>query len=389
MLYGILSKVNIFLLKSQKRRLNAYHAHKLAHSATTALRADILVGLAAGGDVRAVRDLLGREFTAHGGANVAHSAAKTPALMAAVKCGAVDTVRALLETGALVDGRDELTRETPLHAAAKRGDLRVVKCLLKFGADRYATVDTAPGDAAVGPTAHALARERGELHGNSSEAHLDCAKVLRLEPPTVEGVRVAKADDRSVTIAWPMPPSHRVALASFADELVEAYRVTGVQIGLTGHLATREVVQKRSKCVSAAEAARYEITIHDLPSLQALDITVAARTNGLFGRESQRVLAFTSGRRPRPTGAPRLAGQDTAAELEAAGYLGRRPLVSADRFGERSSLGTASKRARVYFVEGARAADPRRSDVDSPVSCPGGSRASPRTRSPSSSRPSR
>jgi hypothetical protein len=74
---GLVSKTNIFILKSQKRRLNSYHAHRIAAGTktTVTLRNDILVGLASSGDVRAVRDLLGRDFCADAGANAEHSAA--------------------------------------------------------------------------------------------------------------------------------------------------------------------------------------------------------------------------------------------------------------------------------------------------------------------------
>ena len=76
-LLGVLGKVNIFLLKSNHRRLNAYHAKKIAASKHSSLRDDILVGLAAAGDVSAVRDLLDRDFcAAGGGANAHHSAAR-------------------------------------------------------------------------------------------------------------------------------------------------------------------------------------------------------------------------------------------------------------------------------------------------------------------------
>ncbi|KAH8098025.1 hypothetical protein JL720_947 [Aureococcus anophagefferens] len=264
-------------------------AKKIAASKHSSLRDDILVGLAAAGDVSAVRDLLDRDFcAAGGGANAHHSAAHTPALIAAVKRGAVDTVRALLEEGADVDATDELTHERPLHVAAARGDLPVVKCLLKFGADRYATVDDGFDELRPGPTANRLATEHGTIAkncGKDDSGHVACAKVLRLEPPTVERVRVFSCDDRSVTIAWPIPGRHKSAVASYADELVEAYRVTAVQIGLAGHLATRVVEERRQKCVREASPHDYMITIHDLPSLQALDCTVAARTAGLYGRD--------------------------------------------------------------------------------------------------------
>ncbi|KAH8066049.1 hypothetical protein JL722_447 [Aureococcus anophagefferens] len=220
-------------------------AKKIAASKHSSLRDDILVGLAAAGDVSA--------------------------------------------EGADVDATDELTHERPLHVAAARGDLPVVKCLLKFGADRYATVDDGFDELRPGPTANRLATEHGTIAkncGKDDSGHVACAKVLRLEPPTVERVRVFSCDDRSVTIAWPIPGRHKSAVASYADELVEAYRVTAVQIGLAGHLATRVVEEeRRQKCVREASPHDYMITIHDLPSLQALDCTVAARTAGLYGRD--------------------------------------------------------------------------------------------------------
>ncbi|KAK7249997.1 hypothetical protein SO694_000056117 [Aureococcus anophagefferens] len=322
-------------------------AKKIAASKHSSLRDDILVGLAAAGDVSAVRDLLDRDFcAAGGGANAHHSAAHTPALIAAVKRGAVDTVRALLEEGADVDATDELTHERPLHVAAARGDLPVVKCLLKFGADRYATVDDGFDELRPGPTANRLATEHGTIAkncGKDDSGHVACAKVLRLEPPTVERVRVFSCDDRSVTIAWPIPGRHKSAVASYADELVEAYRVTAVQIGLAGHLATRVVEERRQKCVREASPHDYMITIHDLPSLQALDCTVAARTAGLYGRESARVLGFTQGRRPRPTGAPRLtriARDSVSVEFTPI------PLTGTDAIskGERKKMGAAFAR---------------------------------------------
>lgn len=241
--------------------------------------------------------------------------------MAAVKKNALDTVRALVEAGADVNRRDPLSHYTPLHQAASDGSIAIVKCLLGAGADRRITADEleaeVPGFEAFhpglavstrGPTAHAICCER--QRPAPSPPHEACARVLRLEPPVVGSVTVGAVDDRSVTLRWRRPAEHRRA---DADDLVEAYRVTGAQVGVQGHLANRVVVLSRRACEVQGEPTAYQITVNDLPSLQCLDCTVAARTAGLFGRESGRVLAFTAGRRPRPTGAPTLArvGRDS------------------------------------------------------------------------------
>ncbi|MEQ1505126.1 MAG: ankyrin repeat domain-containing protein [Myxococcota bacterium] len=57
----------------------------------------------------------------------------------AVASGNAEIVDLLLRTGARRDPRDE-AGYTPLLLAAERGDLRIVRALLKAGADRRATV---------------------------------------------------------------------------------------------------------------------------------------------------------------------------------------------------------------------------------------------------------
>lgn len=57
----------------------------------------------------------------------------THALMVAAAFGHVDTVRVLIDTGADVNAQD-LTGWTPLHAAAFKGNLQIVRLLLERGA---------------------------------------------------------------------------------------------------------------------------------------------------------------------------------------------------------------------------------------------------------------
>ena len=353
---GVVAKVNVWASKTEKRRLNAYHARKkaFAETAATDLRSDVVVGLAARGDGSKLRDLLRREFVGWGdGANATHSAARTPALVAAAAAGQVSAVLALLDAGADADQRDPHSFMAPVHVAAAGGHPATLRALLERGADRHLRAGAVEDE---GPTAHALAtrlwkkkggdaleacgdraresnsrprvaterRTRGTRRRPSSrrrndagavlsniiaENHRRCIAMLRLEPPVVTGVRVSDVDDRSVTVEWPVPLEHRRSRQA-ADVAVEAYRVTGHQVGLEGFLATRKVIVDRKDCEASNEQgdAVYAITLQDLPSLQCLNLTVAAKTAGLFGKESRRVVAFTAGRRPRPPGAPRLAG---------------------------------------------------------------------------------
>ncbi len=57
----------------------------------------------------------------------------THALMVAAAFGHVDTVRALIDKGADVNAKD-LTGWTPLHAAAFKGNMQIVRLLLENGA---------------------------------------------------------------------------------------------------------------------------------------------------------------------------------------------------------------------------------------------------------------
>ena len=58
---------------------------------------------------------------------------RTHALMVAAAFGHVDTVRALIERGADVNAKD-LTGWTPLHAAAFKGNMQIIRLLLEKGA---------------------------------------------------------------------------------------------------------------------------------------------------------------------------------------------------------------------------------------------------------------
>jgi ankyrin repeat protein len=58
---------------------------------------------------------------------------RTHALMVAAAFGHVDTVGALIERGADVNAKD-LTGWTPLHAAAFKGNMQIVRLLLEKGA---------------------------------------------------------------------------------------------------------------------------------------------------------------------------------------------------------------------------------------------------------------
>ena len=74
------------------------------------------------------------------------------------------------------------------------------------------------------------------------------------------------------------------------------------------------------------------------------------------------------GLRLRPSHGP---VQDRGATLaEGSSYFGRCPLVSAD-FSTSDHLSERSRSVDVFFLERARAEDPRSSDVESPCSCPG------------------
>ena len=58
---------------------------------------------------------------------------RTHALMVAAAFGHVDTVRALIDRGADVNAKD-LTGWTPLHAAAFKGNMQIIRLLLEKGA---------------------------------------------------------------------------------------------------------------------------------------------------------------------------------------------------------------------------------------------------------------
>ena len=285
LLLSVAAKVNLFILQNDKTRVEARKS-----SLQSPLRDDLFVGLAMRGDGAKVRDLLERGYVS---CDVRHSSADVSALFAAVTSGVVEAVGALLDFGADPDCRDphDLVLPLPLHVAASNGFYRITKLLLERGAGRSSKNNE-------NETAYALAQKQSLAKGDAWD---QCCGFLRLEPSPVEGVYVAKTDDQTVCIEWPVPRSHK---SEDADNLVEAFRATAsIDMG-----AERQLTRSRTDCLR--RGGLYQMTFNDLPSLACLEIVVEGRTNGLYGPASHKVVAFTEGRRPLACGIAHPAGVD-------------------------------------------------------------------------------